>query len=202
MPRPASLALAVALAACAPASQQQPGAPTPPPSDPTASAPPPASAAPAPVESDEERAKRLAAELEKMGLGTLGATASPSSAPLQGGSAFDAGAAKVQAPKGDVLVGSPVGAPADAVAVIARSRARFRACYQRALNENPEVAGSVSLTLSVASDGKVQSVTASPSVGLPSNLFVCLQRAAETMAFSPPPGGAAKIVVPLTLARE
>lgn len=94
-----------------------------------------------------------------------------------------------------VVQGSTV---SDAAKVVAGLRAGFRACYKRGLEERPDAAGGVRITLRVGAGGEVQGVTTSATGSLPPSVASCVAARAKGAAFSPPEGGAAVVVVPVT----
>lgn len=89
------------------------------------------------------------------------------------------------------------GRVADAARVIASLKGLFRACYKRALDEDPTMRGTVRLTAQIAPNGDVKSVSAAPS-GLSSSMTSCVTRVMRGAQFSPPEGGGATLDVPMT----
>jgi outer membrane biosynthesis protein TonB len=131
------------------------------------------------------------------GLGALGTTA--------GGGGSDTGkAAKVKGPTGSASVGGASvsgGNVSNASRVVAGMRAGFRACYQRALANNPDIQGSIRLSIRVGPGGEVQSVSASGN--LPPDVTGCVRSRAQAAQFDPPEGGAgAVVVVPVTFVKQ
>jgi hypothetical protein len=132
------------------------------------------------------------------GLGALGATG-------KGGGEGTGQAVKVAGPKGNASVGGAAvsgGTISDASRVVAGMRAGFRACYQRGLNENPDAQGNIRLTIRVGPGGEVQSVNAAPSGSLPGSVVACVQARASAAQFTPPEGGSAVVVVPVTFVKQ
>jgi len=132
------------------------------------------------------------------GLGALGATG-------KGGGEGTGQAVKVAGPKGNASVGGAAvsgGTISDASRVVAGMRAGFRACYQRGLNENPDAQGNIRLTIRVGPGGEVQGVNAAPSGSLPASVVSCVQARASAAQFSPPEGGSAVVVVPVTFVKQ
>jgi outer membrane biosynthesis protein TonB len=112
---------------------------------------------------------------------------------------------KVSGPKGSANVGGAAvsgGSVSNAARVVAGMRAGFRACYQRGLNENPDSAGNIKLTIKVGPGGEVQGVSASPSGSLPASVVSCVQARAQAAQFDPPEGGTAVINVPVTFVKQ
>jgi hypothetical protein len=106
----------------------------------------------APAEPTADQRARLVAELEKLEMKTIGSGPALAAPTPDGGT-------KVPGPQAVVQMAAAVGGPAGSNAVLARARAGFRRCYQRALAEDPETAGAVTLTLAVGPDGNVTQAT-------------------------------------------
>jgi hypothetical protein len=116
-----------------------------------------------------------------------------------------AGQAKaVKGPKGSARASANVtaGSVSNAASVVARMRAAFRACYQRGLDNNPDIEGKITLTLKVGPNGEVQSVTPSTTGNLPSDVVGCVQSRARAAQFDPPQGGTAVVQVPVTFVKQ
>jgi hypothetical protein len=102
---------------------------------------------------------------------------------------------------------SPIATPGtldrDRVATTIRARmASLSQCYQRAAQQEPQLAGRVSVRFVVNPDGRVVDVQASPvtQVGNPARMGEvarCVQTAFFSFVFYPPTGGAAAAVLPL-----
>jgi hypothetical protein len=132
------------------------------------------------------------------GLGALGATG-------KGAGDGTGSAVKVAGPKGSAAVGGAAvsgGTISDASRVVAGMRAGFRACYNRGLQENPDAQGSIRLTIRVGPGGEVQGVSAAPSGNLSGTVVSCVQARASAAQFSPPEGGSAVVVVPVTFVKQ
>ena len=113
--------------------------------------------------------------------------------------------AKVAGPKGNANVGGANvsgGTVSNASRVVAGMRAGFRSCYQRGLAENPDAAGSVTLTIRVGPGGEVQSVGGGGSGGLPASVVACVKARAQAAQFDAPEGGSAVISVPVTFVKQ
>ncbi len=108
---------------------------------------------------------------------------------------------KTKTPKGNVGVPPPavIGVVSDAARVVAGMRGGFHACYRQALLVNPDARGHVQLVMTVAPNGSVSNATASLSGNLPGTVSGCVQRRAYAAQFSPPQGGQARVVVPITM---
>lgn len=114
-------------------------------------------------------------------------------------------AKKVAGPKGSAAVGGAAvagGQVSNASRVVAGMRAGFRACYNRGLASNPDIQGSIRLTIRVGPGGEVQSVSAAASGNLPGSVVGCVRSRASAAQFSPPEGGSASISVPVTFVKQ
>ncbi len=112
---------------------------------------------------------------------------------------------KVAGPKGNASVGSASvagGAVSNASRVVARMRAGFRACYNRGLNENPDISGRINLVLRIGPGGEVTSVSASKTGNLPASVVACVKARAQSGRFSPPEGGASAVSVPVNFVAQ
>lgn len=136
--------------------------------------------------------------------------APPSPEPTQSAAAFpDDAPASVPTPAAPAASPAPVAAPspetgsyvADAAPKVAQMRAAFRTCYQRELAQNRKALGTVSLMLSVGSNGRVERID-SLSFGISRVMVDCLLARASATVFSRPTGGRAKIRVPVTFLRQ
>ncbi len=85
----------------------------------------------------------------------------------------------------------------DSARVVAALQPRLRACYQKQLAVDPSTQGSVTLTIEVAGDGSVTSVTPGPTK-LPPVLVACLAGIVQRVTFSTPTNGPAKLTVPVS----
>jgi TonB family protein len=132
------------------------------------------------------------------GLGAIGAT----TAGTPGGAGQ---AAVVQGPKGNANVGGAEvrgGSVSNADRVVAGMRAGFRACYNRGLASNPDLQGSVRITAKIGPNGEVLSATPSGGSGLGDEVVSCVVRRVQSASFSPPEGGGATVVIPVTFALQ
>lgn len=113
--------------------------------------------------------------------------------------------AKVQGPRGRASVGGASvagGKVGNASSVVARMRAGFRACYNRALQTNPDISGRADLRIKVGPGGEVQGVAARKSGTLPASVVSCLKARARRARFQPPQGGTAVVSVPVTFVKQ
>ena len=122
-----------------------------------------------------------------------------------GGGPTTAGpATKVAGPKPIVGASASVagGSVNNAARTVAGMRAGFRRCYTQGLNSNPGMSGSVRVTARIGPGGEVQSVSASPSGTISSGVANCIASRVRSAQFDPPEGGAATIVIPVTLVQQ
>jgi TonB family protein len=109
-------------------------------------------------------------------------------------------AAEVKKPVGNTSVQPPEvngGRVSDAARVVAGMRGQFRACYKHGMDEDPNMRGSVRVTASIAPNGDVRSVQTAGS-GLSSAMISCVTRVVRGAQFSPPEGGGATLVIPIS----
>jgi len=86
--------------------------------------------------------------------------------------------------------------------IIQQDRHRFRACYERGLAADPNLAGRVKVRFVIRADGSVADVTDDGS-DLPNRtVALCVLRAFESMRFPSPEGGSVTVVYPLVFAPE
>jgi hypothetical protein len=125
----------------------------------------------------------------------------------RGGGAANAGAgeaAKVKGPVGNVVMGGTAvsgGTIANANAVVARMSAGFHRCYQKGLQEDPNMKGSVRITARIGPNGEVLSASPSGS-GLSSTVIACIVARVQSAQFDPPQGGGATMAIPVTLVSQ
>jgi hypothetical protein len=81
-------------------------------------------------------------------------------------------------------------------------RAGFRRCYTQGLASNPEMSGSVRVTARIGPGGEVLSVQASPSGSISGAVASCIAGRVQGAQFDPPEGGAATVVIPVTLVQQ
>ncbi len=114
-------------------------------------------------------------------------------------------AKKVKAPKGNASVGGASvagGTVSNASRVVAGMRAGFRACYNRGLAQNPDAQGSIRLSIRVGPGGEVTGVSGGASGNLPGSVVSCVKSRARAASFSPPEGGSAVVVVPVSFVKQ
>jgi tetratricopeptide (TPR) repeat protein len=97
---------------------------------------------------------------------------------------------------------APGGAVANAGAVIAGLASGFRRCYNRALQRDPEMKGSIRITAKVGPGGEVVRVRTLTPASYAEVMVTCpMQRLLEAR-FTPPEGGGATVVVPVTFVSQ
>lgn len=86
--------------------------------------------------------------------------------------------------------------------IIQQNRNRFRACYERGLAADPNLAGRVKVRFVIRTDGSVADVTDAGS-DLPNRTVVaCVLRAFESIRFPSPEGGSVTVIYPLAFTSE
>lgn len=104
--------------------------------------------------------------------------------------------------QGNVTINAPSGfadgAVSNASSVIAGMAAGFRRCYNRALQENPNVKGSLRVTAKIGQNGEVLSAKASGGTGLSQTMTSCITARVSSATFAKPTAGTATIEIPLT----
>lgn len=133
------------------------------------------------------------------GSGLAGMADRGSSAPTTAGTAT-----KVKGPVGSANIGGAAvsgGAVRDASSVVSRMSAGFRRCYQKGLQEDPNMKGSVRITAKIGPNGEVLSVSPSGS-GLSGTVVSCVAARVSSAQFAPPEGGGATIVIPVTFVSQ
>jgi len=91
---------------------------------------------------------------------------------------------------------------ADAERVVMTLRPKFRICYQRGLNTDPEMAGSVTLVAKVAPNGEVSEVDPSRAIGLSADVITCIERVVRNAQFSAPGSSGGSIQIPVKFLRQ
>jgi TonB family protein len=132
------------------------------------------------------------------GLGSIGSTG----AGTPGGVGA---AAVVKGPQGNANVGGAEvkgGAVSNADRVVAGMRAGFRACYNRGLASNPDLQGSVRIVATIGPNGEVSGATSQGGSSLGDEVVQCVIRRVKSANFSPPEGGRATVVIPVTFALQ
>jgi hypothetical protein len=160
-------------------------------SAPPSPAPPAASPAPAPGTAGG-------------GLSGIGSTGSDKISGSGSGSA-GIGSSQVPGPRGNANVGGVSvsgGNVSNAARVVAGLRPRFRNCFNKGLQENPDAQGSVRLTIKIGPSGEVAGVAPAPAGNLPAPVVACVVSATRNAQFDAPTGGSAIILVPVTFVSD
>ncbi len=108
-------------------------------------------------------------------------------------------------PSGSVAVGGASvagGAVANASAVVAGMAGAFRRCFNRGLQEDPTMKGSVRITAKIGKSGEVLETSPSGGAGLSEIVIGCVAARVSSGKFSPPEGGLATIVIPVSMTPE
>ncbi len=108
-------------------------------------------------------------------------------------------------PAGAVGVGGASvsgGTVSNAAAVVASMAAGFRRCFNRGLQDDPNMKGTVRVTAKIDKNGDVLGATPSASGTLSENVVNCVVARVSSAKFSPPEGGAAVIVIPVSMTAE
>jgi hypothetical protein len=92
----------------------------------------------------------------------------------------------------------PLAAVRNAGLVVASLRSGFRACYTRALDDDPTMAGRVTLGVTVAPDGTVAKITTSRVEGLSSAVVDCLVARLGPAQFDAPGPEGGRLQIPIT----
>ena len=113
--------------------------------------------------------------------------------------------ARVKGPTGNAQVGGAQvsgGTVANASSVVAGMSAGFRRCYNKGLQENPEMKGSVRITAKIGPNGEVLSASPSGGGGLSGTVISCVTARVSSATFAPPEGGGATVVIPVTFVAQ
>lgn len=104
-------------------------------------------------------------------------------------------------PKGQASVGGAAvsgGNVSNAGAVVAGMAAGFRRCYNRGLQEDPKMKGTVRVTAKIGPNGEVLSASPSGGGGLTGTVTSCIAGVVSSRQFAAPEGGSATIVIPVS----
>lgn len=132
------------------------------------------------------------------GLASIGNTGS--AGPATAGSAT-----KVKGPTGNASIGGAAvsgGNVANASSVVAGMAAGFRRCYNKGLQENPDMKGSVRITARIGPNGEVLSASPSGGGGLSGTVISCVAARVSSAQFAAPEGGGATVVIPVTFVSQ
>lgn len=115
------------------------------------------------------------------------------------------GASKtVKGPTGSAQVGGAAvtGNVANAQSVVAGMGAGFRRCYNRGLQTDPTMKGSVRITARIGPNGEVLSASPSGGGGLSGDVIGCVVARVQSAQFAPPDGGGATVVIPVSFVSQ
>lgn len=110
----------------------------------------------------------------------------------------------VKGPTGSAQVGGAAvtGNVANAQSVVAGMGAGFRRCYNRGLQTDPTMKGSVRITARIGPNGEVLSASPSGGGGLSGDVIGCVVARVQSASFAPPDGGGATIVIPVSFVSQ
>ncbi len=74
----------------------------------------------------------------------------------------------------------------------------FRACFNRGLRDDPQMAGEVRINARIGAQGEVLRAAAYGHHGLSDGVLWCTVDVVFASTFAPPAGGGATIVIPVT----
>ncbi len=157
------------------------------------------------------RAEEIASELAELDVATVGPFGSlaladdekPKSLADIGATAGDKAKSEKKI-KGKAKVGGAVvsgGEIKNAKAVVARMRGRFRRCYVMGRKQNPDMAGTATLTAKVGPQGEVLGVGGGASPPL-APIMGCLKAVVAGAQFAAPTGGGAVVTIPITFVKQ
>jgi hypothetical protein len=133
------------------------------------------------------------------GLSNIGDTTASAASSAAGATA------KVKGPTGSAQVGGAAvsgGSVANASSVVAGMAAGFRRCYNRGLQTDPTMKGSVRVTAKIGPNGEVLSASPSGGGGLSGEVVSCVVARVQSAQFAPPEGGSALVVIPVTFVSQ
>ncbi len=87
-------------------------------------------------------------------------------------------------------------------AVIAGLRARFRSCYQKGIDADPNQEGKVVISAKIAANGTVESASVASNSGLSASVGACVANAVRNAQFEAPQGGSSTLLVPVTFRKQ
>jgi hypothetical protein len=102
-------------------------------------------------------------------------------------------------------VGAPTGSTPDPNATdttdrfLARLRATLRRCYERALESDPTMKGTLGVELRIDAQGRVTDVRMKPDAGLDKGLVRCIEARIRAIVLEPPPGAARTLAFPINI---
>ena len=90
----------------------------------------------------------------------------------------------------------------NAEATIARLRPGFRSCYNKGLANDPSMAGKLVLSIKIAPNGDVSSVSKAGGSGLSPDVEQCIIRKAKNATVGAPGGSGSTVQVPVTFVKQ
>jgi hypothetical protein len=107
-------------------------------------------------------------------------------------------------PKLSVSVTSRVkaGSVSDSTQVIGSLSPGFKRCFRRGVEQAPDQAGAITLTIRLGPGGEVSSVSASSTGTLSAAVVECVKGIARGAQFAPPDGGSAVIDIPMSFVQQ
>ncbi|WP_437671036.1 AgmX/PglI C-terminal domain-containing protein [Sorangium sp. So ce131] len=111
----------------------------------------------------------------------------------------------VKGPVGNAQVGGAAvsgGSVSNASSVVAGMAAGFRRCYNKGLQEDPSMKGSVKITAKIGPNGEVLSASPSGGSNLSGTVISCVVARVQSAQFAPPEGGGATVVIPVTFVSQ
>jgi len=90
----------------------------------------------------------------------------------------------------------------NAGAVVASFAPSFRRCYNALLRQDRDAAGGICITAKIGPAGEVVMTTTELHNGLPPSIVDCLVAVVQGASFSPPDGGGATLVIPISFAPD
>ena len=113
-------------------------------------------------------------------------------------------AVAVKGPTGEASIGATTATVpvANAERVIAGLRPGFRACYNQGLQQDPGMAGSVTITVKIGPNGEVSTADAASNAGLSDSVVKCIARKLKNAQFDPPGGSGSTINVPVKFVQQ
>jgi hypothetical protein len=90
------------------------------------------------------------------------------------------------------------GGPCGSGSLLACMSPAFRRCYQAGLHGGPWMGGQLRIRAQIGPEGEVTSAKAERVTGLSPEMVACMEKRVSIAHFSPPEGGSATIVIPVT----
>lgn len=119
--------------------------------------------------------------------------------PVTAGTTRPTSGPKLDAQSGPVQPTVPVNG---ADAVIAGLRPRFRSCYQKGIDVDPNQEGKIVIAAKIGANGTVESASVSSNSGLSASVGACVANAVRNAQFEAPQGGSSTLMVPVTFRKQ